>query len=101
MARKEFSEITKNLAVGRQSALCAMCGLDFRKEDDPYHFHHIIPCNSGGDNSLDNCVMLCDDCHYDAHNYGNYRQPIQLLMSEFPYYSGPAIPKFGKGRKRK
>jgi len=100
MARKEFSTITENFALGRQSALCGMCGLDFRKDGIP-NFHHILRCADGGDNTLDNCVVLCEDCHYVAHNYGNYRQPIQLLMSEFPYFNGPAIPKFGKGRTRR
>lgn len=99
MARQEFTRLTQDFALGRQAALCGMCGTDFRRDGIP-NFHHVLPCNCGGSNNLDNCVVLCKECHYAAHNYGNYRQPLELLRKEFPFFNGPAVSSFGKGRRR-
>jgi hypothetical protein len=32
------------------------------------HAHHIIPIKKGGDNTLDNLITLCEDCHKKEHS---------------------------------
>jgi hypothetical protein len=74
-----FSQSTINQAWIRQWNRCAMCGEDLTWLED--HAHHVIPNQVGkaGDEQdaflreLDNCVVLCADCHQAAHGYGNYR----------------------------
>lgn len=39
--------------------------------------HHIIPVEAGGDNSLDNLVLLCSECHKEENkNNSNYDKPV-------------------------
>lgn len=48
-------------AVKRDDARCRVCGrLD-------YAVHHIKFRSMGGDNSVDNLVCLCNECHDDVH----------------------------------
>jgi len=46
---------------------CERCNIDF---DDDFIgvFHHIIPIVFGGDNSINNCSLLCNNCHRIAPN---------------------------------
>ena len=54
---------------------CCVCGWyipqDYESEGyQPQHgreFHHIIPVSEGGNNTLDNIVLLCPNCHKMAH----------------------------------
>ena len=82
-----FTKHTKRLAWERQGWLCADCGVSFI-EDLNFYGHHIKRKADGGKNTYENCVILCEDCHYAVHNYGKYRQPIQLDISEYKYYYG-------------
>lgn len=80
MARAfEFDPTTKRAAFQRQWNLCAHCGEDIRSMWD--HAHHVVPNQAGrlGNppdefiSSADNCVILCDMCHYAVHDSGKYR----------------------------
>jgi 5-methylcytosine-specific restriction endonuclease McrA len=33
------------------------------------HVHHIIPIKMGGNNTLDNLITLCEDCHKKEHSH--------------------------------
>lgn len=44
--------------------------------------HHKIPLSKGGDNSLDNLISLCFDCHEDQHPH--------MLYSKLNYYKTKA-----------
>lgn len=74
-------------AYHRQKGKCGDCGSRFERDAVDYKGHHLKRVADGGDNSLENCVLLCDDCHYLAHG-GNYKTAIQLSPSEFPYFYG-------------
>lgn len=41
---------------------CQICGLT-----QPLEVHHMRPVDQGGDDTLDNLVVLCRACHGDAH----------------------------------
>jgi len=43
----------------------------------------------GGTDSLDNCVILCQSCHYSVHEGGNYRFGIvEGSQSDYPHFYG-------------
>lgn len=73
--RPEFSNVTKRIITERSGNRCERCGIDF---NDSYKgvFHHIIPVCFGGDNHIDNCSLLCDDCHKKAPNIKNMDEKI-------------------------
>jgi len=63
----------------RQGGKCACCGEDL--DDILEHAHHVVPNQSGRAGadqhawlaSVDNCVVLCETCHYRVHQDGRYR----------------------------
>ena len=57
---------------------CAICGHDGEE------IHHIIPKSEGGNDTLNNLVLLCHSCHDKIHNH----QPIWIHGSPF---SGEAV----------
>ena len=63
--RNEFNAKTKALAAQRAAGHCENCGRKLLHSGD-FHYDHIIPCaldELGGDNSLENCRVLCTSCH--------------------------------------
>lgn len=65
--RAEFPPTVKNKVIERSGNRCERCGIDF-DEGTTGEFHHIIPAVFGGDNSTDNCSLLCNNCHHAAPN---------------------------------
>jgi 5-methylcytosine-specific restriction protein A len=68
MARQEFTRKTMRQALERAAGRCE--GLLPSGERCPcmltkakYHFDHNIPAELGGDNSIENCRVLCVPCH--------------------------------------
>ena len=59
--RAEFSNATKLAAWFRAHGYCEQCGIMFGGKRS--HYDHIIPCAFGGSNELDNCQLICTDCH--------------------------------------
>jgi 5-methylcytosine-specific restriction endonuclease McrA len=51
--------------------------------------HHVVHIKFGGGSWLDNCVILCQSCHYSAHEGGNYRSgTVMGRKKDFPYFNG-------------
>lgn len=79
----EFSRRVQQLALARQKQRCALCGTpisslgDAGKADHQYgegaRAHHRRHIKLGGLASVDNCVIICESCHYSVHEGGNYR----------------------------
>ena len=65
---------------------CRACGhTGFRP---PVFFHHLIPRAQGGDDTEDNIVPLCEDCHAKLHNGDTKtarRLTRRLSLAEFVY----------------
>ena len=57
--RANFSPETKSLVMEKQQGRCYMCHEYWIHAD----FHHV---NDRCDNSLENCVALCSNCHNDV-----------------------------------
>jgi 5-methylcytosine-specific restriction enzyme A len=60
--RTEFSNVTKQAAWQLAKGCCAECG-ELIGENQPREYDHIKPCAFGGRNDLDNCQVLCLECH--------------------------------------
>jgi 5-methylcytosine-specific restriction protein A len=60
--RQEFSRKTKRDAFARCKGHCEGCG--FKLELGRFHYDHTLPTGwLEGDASLENCAVLCDQCH--------------------------------------
>jgi hypothetical protein len=79
-----FSESVQKQAWVRQSGCCAHCGDDlstlYDEQGVGWSYHHIVKEQESSrlgstdfHRSADNCAVLCDDCHYVAHDGGRYR----------------------------
>lgn len=96
---QEFTTATQQLALVRQNFRCASCGERItrlgeagrsrHKYGEIAHAHHVSHIKFGGENRLDNCVVLCQACHYSAHEGGNYRNGTVIGSPEdFPHFYG-------------
>lgn len=90
---------TKRLALERQRKGCACCGEGIsrlegegridHKYGEAARAHHVVHLQQGGSNDLANCVILCESCHYSAHEGGNFRSKDVLASeSDYLHYNG-------------
>ena len=75
----EFPMQIKNKVIKRSGNHCERCYIDF-DEEFVGEFHHIIPISYGGKNSIDNCTLLCHNCHLVTPNIKNKKE---LLIYKF------------------
>jgi 5-methylcytosine-specific restriction endonuclease McrA len=61
--RKEFTKRTKASAFTRANGRCEKCTRKVGDGGERCEFDHKVSCEDGGDNSLDNCCVLCVHCH--------------------------------------
>lgn len=80
-----FNDNIKTQVYHRQKKRCGMCG---DKIDGTYECHHIIRKADGGKDTLNNCVMLCYDCHRAGAHGWNYKNAFSLSSKELPYLNG-------------
>ena len=73
--RPEFSNEIKRIIIEKSGNRCERCGIDF---DTSFKgvFNHIIPVCFGGNNQIENCSILCDECHKKAPNIKNKDEKI-------------------------
>lgn len=64
---QEFSSLTKLKAFARARQKCERCGaqldVDAKQKAVLPEFHHRLPAQEGGTAELENCQVLCYDCH--------------------------------------
>lgn len=53
------------LIYERDQHSCVVCK---QWVEDGHKFHHVVYKSHGGDDSLENGVLLCDECHYQVHH---------------------------------
>src|SRR4051812_25861230 len=63
MKRQEFSRRTKLQAWDRSDGRCEVPWCNAKLQTGRIEYDHRIPNELGGDNSLENCVVLCKPCH--------------------------------------
>lgn len=101
MTRDEFAPATKQQALSRQRHKCASCGTTItslgeagrpgNRFGEIAHAHHMRPCAQGGTSLVSNCVVICQSCHYSAHQGGNYRNKAAYMVStpaNYKYFNG-------------
>lgn len=91
----EFPQGVRIEALIRQRFRCAACGEDVlwlgqaAAESHCYgegaQAHHM---RMGEAPTLDNCVILCESCHYLAHFGGRYREKLVSTSFEYPHFYG-------------
>jgi 5-methylcytosine-specific restriction protein A len=60
--RMEFSAKTRALAFARANGICEGCR-KMKLTVGKFDYDHIHTAAEGGDNSLENCAVLCRGCH--------------------------------------
>lgn len=96
---EDFPRVVQQQALDRQGYVCASCGerIAFlgekgRKENrfkEIGHGHHVRPIHSQGTADVSNCVVICQSCHYSAHEGGWYKKHDGAVVgrqSDYPYY---------------
>jgi hypothetical protein len=95
----QFLRTTQEQALARQRNRCAACGETIttlgaagkkqHRFGEGAQAHHVAHVKHGGTNAVDNCVVLCDSCHYSVHEGGNYRfGTVDGELEAYPYYMG-------------
>ena len=87
MSPKEFPQDIKARARARQKAVCAHCG---EKLPDEGYAHFKKPAELGGDTSLGNCVILCQQCHL---HYGHISKWSKwVITQDYPHFAADGLP---------
>ena len=55
---------------------CVLC------PKEPTELHHVIFRSQGGDDSMQNCVMLCHDCH-ENKAHGDDSREIRVVLLQY------------------
>lgn len=55
-------------ARGVDTCICSICGFQANPESSILEIHHVTPIREGGNDSADNVVLLCPNCHRAIHN---------------------------------
>ncbi len=50
--------------------------------------HHVIPLNEGGDDSINNAVALCPNCHRKIHSLKDKKDinKLKIVIKEYQNY---------------
>lgn len=73
LSQKKYIEL--KLKVFERDKYCVLCGRAAT------HLHHIVFRSHLGDDSMQNCVMLCTKCHELAH--GDDSRGIRVALLQY------------------
>jgi 5-methylcytosine-specific restriction endonuclease McrA len=109
---RSFPEKIQRLALRRQRYKCASCEtpihdiLNYAISSHEYgegaKGHHVIPHGMGGPLTVENCVVICQSCHYSVHVGGHWANTtpydgikhkpmadmIAIASRWYPHYNG-------------
>ena len=70
----------------RAQGICELCGEEapFRRDDGtPFlEVHHIIPLSESQNDTVQNAVAICPDCHRECH-YGENRESHRKSLLKY------------------
>ena len=77
--RITVSKEVYNIVIERDKYCCRLCG-----STNWIQLHHILYRSQRKDliNDINNCIMLCDNCHRLVHNNKKKWQPILIEMNK-------------------
>lgn len=86
------NECITEYAKRRANGVCQLCREEapfIDKKGRPYlEVHHITPLSEGGEDSIENTVALCPNCHRKMHSLSNHNDIQYLKMiNSFEYIS--------------
>ncbi len=58
----------KQEAIQKAEHKCKICGFQGTTDSSILEIHHIRSLGKGGDNTLDNIIVLCPNCHKQVHD---------------------------------
>ena len=76
--RKPFANLTKEKAKEKQRNRCKDCN----KKSELFEYHHADGVRAN--NSLENCVALCPNCHAKRHRKKKAKQSKRKKWFSFP-----------------
>lgn len=89
--RPEFTSDIKRKIIEKSGNKCERCSIDF---DNTFKgiFHHISPVVFGGDNSIKNCSLLCNNCHRITPNIKSEEERVMYnhYFLRFASFKEPA-----------
>lgn len=62
ITNRKVSTKLQRAVIKRDNDTCVSCG-----SRENLVAHHIVPHNKGGETSMDNLALLCEECHHYAH----------------------------------
>ena len=77
--RAEQSSIKRRMLKNQKIAHCEYCG---NKTKEILQIHHIDSVANGGNNDLNNLIILCPNCHKAAHAGIIKKDELQKLKKE-------------------
>lgn len=77
MSRKEFTKATKLKALKRANGKCEGCGQPLKA--GLFQFDHIKADGLDGDNSLENCKVLCSGGRASCHGIKTHEEDIPIM----------------------
>jgi 5-methylcytosine-specific restriction endonuclease McrA len=78
-----FSKKNKEEILVKTRRSCCICHIFIGRNAN---VHHIVQEADGGENSIENAIVLCPNCHAEAGHYnpkhplGNKYSPEELIM---------------------
>lgn len=86
MRDNDFHSLVRKLALQKANYRCERCWSERDLE-----FHHITPIKLGGKSTLDNCIVLCHNCHntapQDSFLLINYFLRFASIKEMIKYYN--------------
>ena len=69
----------------RDRGHCRICGKYTKAQP-----HHIKPRSQGGEDTMENLILLCHDCHYQIHHgkVTEYRKRLRQALKTAPAWTG-------------
>ena len=82
-----FPKAVRRIAFARANGQCEDCGRKF-SEGWQLDCHHKLPHSFGGEDTLDNAVMLCLECHAKRHRALGMHRAVQSIKSRMRMSGG-------------
>ena len=82
--KAEADKLKKDIVA--EKGKCEICGFSYKPV---LQIHHILPISEYGDNSPDNIMCLCPNCHKTLHVVYKSRFDSMELMAHIRFNYGP------------
>ena len=80
--REYIDPVLRKTVMARDNSTCQCCKRGGEQYVDILDYHHVMPCFLGGNDSVDNGIMLCVSCHRLVHLYSTGDLHINNALME-------------------